>query len=94
MNFTFDKRGDPSLVSLLNTSMVKRLLTLVILQLDDLGQAIANVSNVTPDGIVCFLPSYAYLDQVAARWEQTGMMAKLALKKKVRVILSVIDMLD
>lgn len=31
-----------------------------------------------------FFPSYAFLDQVVARWSATGMMERLRQKKKVR----------
>lgn len=50
---------------------------------DDLGRALANLSNVVPDGIVCFFPSYAYLEAVLSRWSTTGMLATIDRKKKL-----------
>ena len=31
-----------------------------------------NLCLVIPHGIVCFFPSYAYLDFVVSRWKQVG----------------------
>ncbi|KAF8459481.1 ATP-dependent RNA helicase chl1 [Terfezia claveryi] len=38
--------------------------------IDDLGRAIINLCLVIPHGIVCFFPSYAYLNSVTSRWQQ------------------------
>ncbi|KAJ1957865.1 ATP-dependent DNA helicase chl1 [Dispira parvispora] len=51
--------------------------------LTELGQAVLNLCNVIPHGVVCFLPSYAYLDQVYDHWRKSGMLAKLEMKKQV-----------
>ncbi|KAL8280650.1 hypothetical protein RQP46_006973 [Phenoliferia psychrophenolica] len=48
---------------------------------DELGVAIMNICSVVPKGVVVFLPSYAFLDQLQARWQQTGFLDKLAKKK-------------
>lgn len=40
--------------------------------MDEVGQTIANLCNVIPDGIVCFFPSFTYLDQVYNRWSSAG----------------------
>ncbi|KAJ1984146.1 ATP-dependent DNA helicase chl1 [Dimargaris cristalligena] len=50
---------------------------------DELGKALLNLCNVIPHGVVCFFPSYAYLDQVYQHWSQTGHLAKLDRKKQV-----------
>ncbi|KAJ1971307.1 ATP-dependent DNA helicase chl1 [Dimargaris xerosporica] len=50
---------------------------------DELGQALLNLCHVVPGGMVCFFPSYAYLDQVHAYWERRGWLAKLARRKPV-----------
>lgn len=34
-------------------------------QLDELGRLMTNVCKLVPGGVVCFLPSYGYLDQVS-----------------------------
>ncbi|NWY01672.1 DDX11 helicase, partial [Nothoprocta ornata] len=51
--------------------------------MDETGRILCNVCNVVPGGIVCFFPSYEYERQVCARWEQTGLLARLAAKKKL-----------
>ncbi|KAI8137325.1 ATP-dependent RNA helicase chl1 [Fennellomyces sp. T-0311] len=52
--------------------------------MDEVGQTIANLCNVIPDGVVCFFSSFAYLEQVYKRWSQSGnVLARLAKKKKV-----------
>lgn len=35
-----------------------------------LGMAVLNVCSIVPDGVVVFFPSYGYLDEVVAAWEQ------------------------
>lgn len=38
----------------------------------ELGRAVLDVCRKVPDGVVIFFPSYAYLDQVAKVWQQSG----------------------
>ncbi|KAG2210921.1 hypothetical protein INT47_000078 [Mucor saturninus] len=54
--------------------------------MDEVGQTIANLCNVIPDGIVCFFPSFTYLDQVYKRWCSTGpnsILDRIQKRKKV-----------
>ncbi|PWZ00144.1 DNA repair helicase [Testicularia cyperi] len=53
--------------------------------LDELGRTLTNLSNVIPDGLVVFVPSYAFLDTVFRRWSdpKSGLMQRIAAKKKV-----------
>ncbi|XP_007935373.1 ATP-dependent DNA helicase DDX11 [Orycteropus afer afer] len=51
--------------------------------IDETGRILCNLCNVVPGGMVCFFPSYEYLRQVHARWEQSGLLARLAVKKKI-----------
>jgi chromosome transmission fidelity protein 1 len=54
--------------------------------MDEVGQSIANLCNVIPDGIVCFFPSFTYLDQVYKRWSSTetnSILDRIQRKKKV-----------
>jgi chromosome transmission fidelity protein 1 len=54
--------------------------------MDEVGTSIANLCNVIPDGIVCFFPSFTYLDQVYKRWESaesSGILARIEKRKKV-----------
>lgn len=53
-------------------------------QLDELGQAIVNIAAIVPKGMVVFVPSYDFLNQVQARWQKSGMIKRLAVKKEVR----------
>ena len=36
--------------------------------IDELGRCVIHLCRVIPDGLVIFFPSYAYLEQVVARW--------------------------
>ncbi|NXX38798.1 DDX11 helicase, partial [Tricholaema leucomelas] len=51
--------------------------------MDETGRILCNLCNVVPGGVVCFFPSYDYEKQVYAHWEKTGLLARLAAKKKV-----------
>lgn len=52
--------------------------------MDELGQALINIVALTPKGMVVFVPSYDFLDQIQSRWEKTGARQRLATKKDVR----------
>ncbi len=52
-------------------------------QLDELGRLLLNLVRHVPGGIVCFLPSYAYLMCVLDRFTTTGTLAKLDIRKKI-----------
>lgn len=54
--------------------------------LDELANSLVNFSNVVPHGVVVFLPSYAFLDTAVARWKESGALARIATKKKVRCV--------
>ncbi|XP_054242444.1 ATP-dependent DNA helicase DDX11 isoform X1 [Indicator indicator] len=51
--------------------------------MDETGRILCNLCNVVPGGVVCFFPSYDYEKQVYAHWEKTGLLTRLAAKKKV-----------
>ncbi|CAO1616097.1 unnamed protein product [Parajaminaea phylloscopi] len=51
--------------------------------MDDLGNAVANIITVVPHGVVVFLPSYQFLDEVQARWQSTGLWQRLAGRKHI-----------
>ena len=44
---------------------------------------IASVIGLVPDGVVVFLPSYAFLERVKTVWTASGVLARLATKKQV-----------
>ncbi|KAI9489392.1 helicase C-terminal domain-containing protein [Zychaea mexicana] len=55
--------------------------------MDEVGQAIVNLCNVIPDGVVCFFSSFTYLEQVYKRWasgnSNNNVLARLSKKKKI-----------
>lgn len=51
--------------------------------MDETGRILCNLCNVVPGGVVCFFPSYAYQRQVHAHWDKSGLLARLAVRKKV-----------
>ncbi|XP_029455811.1 ATP-dependent DNA helicase DDX11 isoform X2 [Rhinatrema bivittatum] len=51
--------------------------------MDEMGRILSNFCNVVPGGVVCFFPSYEYEKKVYAHWEQTGLLARLTVKKKI-----------
>lgn len=53
--------------------------------MDEIGRILCNLCNVIPGGVVCFFPSYEYEKQVYGHWEKTGLLSRLAAKKKVIV---------
>ena len=57
---------------------------LIGLQLAELGAVIQSSINLVPDGVVVFLPSYSFLDQIKASWSTSGLLDKLSEKKQVR----------
>lgn len=53
--------------------------------MEETGRILCNLCNVVPGGIVCFFPSYEYEKQVYVHWGKTGLLTRLAAKKKVNV---------
>uniref|UniRef100_A0A8C8VLE7 DEAD/H-box helicase 11 n=1 Tax=Pelusios castaneus TaxID=367368 RepID=A0A8C8VLE7_9SAUR len=51
--------------------------------MDELGRILGNLCNMVPGGVVCFFPSYEYEKQVYTHWERTGLLTRLATKKKL-----------
>nr|XP_021390757.1 ATP-dependent DNA helicase DDX11 isoform X2 [Lonchura striata domestica] len=51
--------------------------------MDETGRILYNLCNVIPGGVVCFFPSYEYEKQVYRHWEKTGLLSRLASKKKI-----------
>lgn len=58
------------------------------LQLTDLGAVLQATIGVVPDGVVVFLPSYAFLDKVRAFWTKSGLLQRLGERKQVSKILN------
>ncbi|XP_029810719.1 ATP-dependent DNA helicase DDX11 [Suricata suricatta] len=51
--------------------------------MEETGRILCNLCNVVPGGVVCFFPSYEYQRQVHAHWDKSGLLARLALRKKI-----------
>jgi chromosome transmission fidelity protein 1 len=51
--------------------------------LTELGSVLGSMIGLIPDGVVVFLPSYAFLEKVKAFWAKSGLMAKLGERKQV-----------
>ncbi|KJE05212.1 chromosome transmission fidelity protein 1 [Cryptococcus gattii NT-10] len=50
--------------------------------LTDLGAVLQAIIGVVPDGVVVFLPSYAFLDKVRAFWMKSGLLQRLGERKQ------------
>ncbi|XP_028167391.1 Fanconi anemia group J protein-like [Ostrinia furnacalis] len=50
---------------------------------DAKGDAVLWVSQVTPHGVLVFLPSYQLMNRLARRWQETGIWRKLEQQKNV-----------
>ncbi|KAH8387378.1 hypothetical protein KR093_006717, partial [Drosophila rubida] len=51
--------------------------------LQELAMVLQNLCNVLPAGVVCFLPSYDYLEQVYTQLQRSGTLARIAQRKRV-----------
>ncbi|XP_057411889.1 ATP-dependent DNA helicase DDX11 isoform X4 [Balaenoptera acutorostrata] len=51
--------------------------------MDETGRILCNLCSVVPGGVVCFFPSYEYQRQVHAHWDKSGLLARLAVRKKI-----------
>ncbi|XP_036330360.1 ATP-dependent DNA helicase DDX11 [Rhagoletis pomonella] len=49
----------------------------------ELGMIVQNVCSVIPAGVVCFLPSYEYLDIVYSHLQKSGILERISLKKRI-----------
>ncbi|XP_075153701.1 ATP-dependent DNA helicase DDX11 [Haematobia irritans] len=51
--------------------------------LSDLCSVLENLCNVVPAGLVCFVPSYDYLDLVYEQLKKTGIFERISKKKRI-----------
>ncbi|XP_028306549.1 ATP-dependent DNA helicase DDX11 isoform X2 [Gouania willdenowi] len=51
--------------------------------MDETGRILSNICNVVPGGVVCFFPSYEYSRRIISHWEASGVLSRLATKKKM-----------
>ncbi|KAI9316736.1 helicase C-terminal domain-containing protein [Dichotomocladium elegans] len=50
---------------------------------DSVGQAICDIVETVPYGVLCFVPSYSTMDKLIDRWKQTGLYDRMAERKKI-----------
>ena len=43
----------------------------------DYGNLLIDLSTVVPDGIICFFPSYRYMEEVILNWNEMGIFDKI-----------------
>lgn len=51
--------------------------------MSELGQLLLNLCNVVPEGLVVFVPSFGYLEQLTTHWRSSGLWDRLATRKSV-----------
>lgn len=45
------------------------------------GQVMVEFSKIVPDGVVCFFPSYLYMEQIVSMWNDMVSSARISLNK-------------
>ena len=50
---------------------------------DELGRSIAKVASRVPGGMLIFYPSYALMDQIYTRWQESGVLREIQAHKPV-----------
>ena len=43
----------------------------------DYGNLLIDLSCVVPDGIICFFPSYRYMEEVILNWNEMGILEQI-----------------
>lgn len=49
----------------------------VIILILDYGNLLIEMSSVVPDGIICFFPSYRYMEEVILNWNEMGILENI-----------------
>ncbi|KAJ3014416.1 DNA-dependent ATPase of the nucleotide excision repair factor 4 complex [Thoreauomyces humboldtii] len=49
------------------------------------GNILLEYAKITPDGLVCFFPSYLYMESIVAKWEELGMLSDVAKYKIIHI---------
>lgn len=49
----------------------------------ELGQVLVNLCGVVPQGVVVFMPSFGYLEQLSTAWRASGVWDRLSQRKQV-----------
>lgn len=55
----------------------------LLFQLNELCSVLENLCNVVPAGLVCFVPSYDYLNSVYEQLQKTGILQRISNKKRI-----------
>lgn len=50
---------------------------------DEISSAILDIAKIVPDGVLCFLPSYSFIDKLQKRMDSTGVTKELKQIKKI-----------
>lgn len=84
LRFNFLQRSTPTMVSdgIFGTSF-QILIPFNPFQLQELAMVLQNLCQVIPSGVVCFLPSYEYLEVVYRHLEKSGTLERISQRKKV-----------
>lgn len=51
--------------------------------LQELAQCLINIVNIVPNGMVVFLPSYAFLNEAKSKWSENGTLSRMQRRKKI-----------
>lgn len=73
---TMGKAPDGSPLTIIQKNCDERML-------DSIGDAILQICRNIPKGVLCFFPSYRFLDQIKSRWKTSGFLKKLQSERKV-----------
>lgn len=87
--FKHSNRDNESLVCF--QSLKSNRVTKLTVQLAELGAVITSVIGLVPDGVVVFVPSYAFLDKVKGAWQASGVLDRIASRKQVRPVKADLD---
>jgi DNA excision repair protein ERCC-2 len=49
------------------------------------GSLMVEMSSITPDGIICFFPSYKYMEFVIVKWNESGILQRILDNKLIFV---------
>eukprot|EP00803_Ostreobium_quekettii_P010949 evm.model.scf_201EXC.1 EVM.evm.TU.scf_201EXC.1 scf_201EXC:9634-13992(-) len=51
--------------------------------MDEAGRLLLNICTIVPEGVIAFVPSFAYAEQLRSRWSATESLGKLSSKTRV-----------
>ena len=51
----------------------------------DYGNLLIDLSQIVPDGIICFFPSYRYMEEVILNWNEMGILEQILENKLIYI---------